>query len=115
MSATWSCPNCNADVLGSVCPICYPYSTPYNEGYEAGQEAAEARIKELEEENQRLREAVKPDVPAYEARIAKLEAENQRLRAVAEAAAVEYAQGPLGNFSEWEVLGDALRAAGYLK
>ena len=36
------------------------------------------------------------------------------LEAVAEAAVVVHEQGPLGNFSEWEVLGDALRASGYL-
>lgn len=36
------------------------------------------------------------------------------LEKVAEAAVVVHEQGPLGNFSEWEVLGDALRASGYL-
>lgn len=36
------------------------------------------------------------------------------LEAVAEAAVVIYEQGPLGNLSEWEVLGDELKAAGYL-
>ena len=46
-------------------------------------------------------------VDALEARIAELEK-------VAEAAVVVHEQGPLGNFSEWEVLGDALRASGYL-
>ena len=36
------------------------------------------------------------------------------LEKVAEAAVVIYEQGPLGNLSEWEVLGDELKAAGYL-
>jgi hypothetical protein len=56
----------------------------------------------------------------YEARMALakentiLKARIAELEAVAEAAVVVHEQGPLGNFSEWEVLGDALRASGYL-
>ena len=70
--------------------------------------------------NQTFMEMLDSNRQEYEARMALakentiLKARIAELEAVAEAAVVVHEQGPLGNFSEWEVLGDALRASGYL-
>ena len=52
MAATWTCPHCHADVLGSSCEC---------EGYDAG------KIAQLEAENARLKYTVKDYDDMYDA------------------------------------------------